>query len=87
MAGMARVRTPNNVLNAFFGRRIDSHRRYGPFVRNRDVGIDGSGDVHRDRRRQADPQRVGAQIGGIHRNPHRNTLDNLDPIARGILGW
>jgi hypothetical protein len=35
--------------------------------------------------RQADPQRVGRKLTLVELDAHRQALDDLDPVARGVL--
>src|ERR1700679_2097076 len=44
-------------------------------LRDVDVGV----------HRQADAQRMGAQLGGINRDAHGQSLHHLDPVAGRIL--
>src|SRR6185437_2284813 len=44
------------------------------------------GDVDVDVHREADPQGVRGKLLGIELDAHRQALDDLDPVAGGVLG-
>src|SRR4051794_27956348 len=47
-------------------------------------GLAAGGDL--GAHRHADPERMGLEVAGVDGDADRQALDNLDPVARGVLG-